>query len=140
LPISDDSDSHSPEIRGAGHSGPKDVAEATESFMTRPQSWPDAREVDRIEILATANDPARVDAFLASCFPGSPWAVQIRTADVTATLLARRPLGSFDERHCTCLSLRLALPVPVEPGLRLQIASEDDPSLTASGIIRPWDG
>jgi hypothetical protein len=106
--------------------------------MMRPPSWPDAREVDRIETLVTANDPARVDAFLARCVPGSTWSVQIRTALVSATVLARRPLGSFDEHDCTCLSLRLALPVPVEPGLRLQIAAEDDPSLTASGIIRPW--
>jgi translation elongation factor EF-Tu-like GTPase len=106
--------------------------------MTKPHSWPDAREVDRIETLVTANDPARVDAFLALCRPGSSWSVQIRTAEVSATVLDRRPLGSFNERDCTCLSLELERPVPVEPGLRLQIIAEDDPSLTASGIIRPW--
>lgn len=107
--------------------------------MTRPPSWPDAREVDRIETLVTANDPARVDAFLARCLPGSTWSVRIRTAEVVATVLARHPLGSFRERDCTCLSFRLALPVPVEPGLRIQIASPEDPSLNASGIIRPWE-
>jgi hypothetical protein len=107
--------------------------------MLRPHSWPDAREVDRIEVLATAHDPARVDALLAHCLPGSQWTVQIRTAQVAATLIARLPLGSLDERDCTCLSLRLARPVPVEPGLRLQIHAADDPVLTAAGIIRPWD-
>jgi hypothetical protein len=106
--------------------------------MPAPQSWPDAREVDRIEVLVTANDPARVETFLALCRPGSAWSVQIRTAEVSAQVLARSPLGSFNERDCTCLSLGLERPVPVEPGLRLQIAAEDDPSVTASGIIRPW--
>ena len=106
--------------------------------MNTPHSWPDAREVDRIEVLVTANDPARVDTFLARCLPGSRWSVQIRTAVVIAKVLARSPLGSFDEHDCTCLSLGLARPVPVEPGLRLQIHADDDPSLTAAGIIRPW--
>ena len=106
--------------------------------MLTPQSWPDAREVDRIEALVTTNDPSRVDAFLALCVPGSAWSVQIRTAEVSARVVARHPLGSFQERDCMCLSLRLRRPVPVEPGLRIQIACEDDPGLTASGIIRPW--
>jgi len=109
--------------------------------MLNPQSWPDAREVDRIEVLVTANVPlARIDDFLDACRPGSSWSVQIRTAEVSATVIARQPLGSFQERDCTCLSLQLSRPVPVEPGLRLQIASDDDPELTASGIIRPWGG
>src|SRR5262245_23933088 len=107
--------------------------------MTTPRSWPDAREVDRIEVLVTVNDPERVDAFLDLCRPGSQWSVRIRTAMVPATLLARRPLGSLDERDCTCLSLRLARPVPVEPGLRLQIEAQGDPGQAAAGIIRPWD-
>jgi hypothetical protein len=107
--------------------------------MTMPRFWPDAREVDRIEVLATVNDPARADEFLALCRPGSGWSVRIRTALVPATLLARHPLGSFDERDCTCLSLRLARPVPVEPGLRLQIEAQDDPSQSAAGVIRPWE-
>ena len=107
--------------------------------MPTPQSWPDAREVDRIEVLVTANvTPARIDDFLATCRPGSSWSVRIRTAEVSATVLARHPLGSFHERDCTCLTLLLSRPVPVEPGLRLQIVAADDASLTASGIIRPW--
>jgi hypothetical protein len=106
--------------------------------MNTSSPWPDAREVDRIEVLATADDPARVDDFLALCLPGSSWSVRIRTAEVSATLRDRRPLGSLDERDCTCLSLHLERPVPVEPGLRLRIVSEFDPALTASGVIRPW--
>jgi hypothetical protein len=106
--------------------------------MNRPPSWPDAREVDRIEILATTHDRARAQAFLALCLPGSRWSVQIRTAVVLGTVVGRHPLGLFDEHDCTCLSLRLARPVPVEPGLRLQFHAEDDATLTAAGIIRPW--
>jgi len=108
--------------------------------MTTPQSWPDAREVDRIEVLVTVNDRDRAESFLRRCRPGSTWSVRIRTAEVAGQVLARRPLGSFDERDCTCLSVRLARPVPVEPGLRLQIAAEDDPGLSASAVIRPWGG
>jgi hypothetical protein len=100
---------------------------------------PDAREVDRIEALVTANDADRVDDFLTRCLPGTTWTVRIRTAEVSATVRARRPLGSFPERDCTCLSLRLARPVPVEPGLRFQLHAEDDPTLSASGLIRPWN-
>jgi hypothetical protein len=107
--------------------------------MPTPRPWPDAREVDRIEVLVTANDPARAEAFLELCRPGSQWSVRIRTALVPATLLFRRPLGSLDERDCTCLSLRLARPVPVEPGLRLQIEAQDDPDISAAAIIRPWE-
>jgi hypothetical protein len=107
--------------------------------MTTPRSWPDAREVDRIEVLATAHDSAQREAFLDLCRPGSLWSVQIRTAVVPATLIARQPLGSFDERDCTCLSLRLARPVPVEPGLRLQLEPQEDPSRRAAAIIRPWE-
>jgi hypothetical protein len=105
---------------------------------TPPQ--PDAREVDRIEILATPDDPALVDDFLALSVPLSSWSVQIRTAGVSATLLARRPLGSIDERTCTCLSLELDRPVPVEPGLRVRIRSAEDPRVTACAVIRPWGG
>jgi hypothetical protein len=104
-----------------------------------PRAWPDAREVDRIEVLATVDDPARADAFLELCRPGSLWSVRIRTALVPATLVARHPLGSFDERDCTCLSLSLARPVPVEPGLRLRLQAQHDPSQSAAGIIRPWE-
>lgn len=107
--------------------------------MSRPNLTPDAREVDRVEALVTTNDEAKVDAFLSRCLPGSTWVVRIRTAELTATVRDRRPLGSLNERDCTCLSLRLALPVPVEPGLRFQIVAEDDPTLSASGLIRPWN-
>ena len=44
-----------------------------------------------------------------------------------------------DERVCTCVSLRLTRPVPVEPGLRFQVFAEDDESLSASGLVRPWN-
>jgi translation elongation factor EF-Tu-like GTPase len=107
--------------------------------MSKPRPEPDAREVVRIEALVTANDPARADTFLTRCLPGTTWRVRIRTADVSATVRDRRPLGTFDERDCTCLSLRLALPVPVEPGLRFQIYDAGDETLSASGLIRPWD-
>jgi hypothetical protein len=95
--------------------------------------------VDRIETLVTVDDPARVDEFLERCIPGSAWFVQIRTAQVLSTLIHRIPLGTFDERDCTCLSLQLTLPVPVEPGLRIRISGDDDDTLTASGIVRPWE-
>ena len=107
--------------------------------MSNSPHTPDAREVDRIEALVTVNDPAKVDAFLEECLPGTTWRVQIRTAEVWATIRDRTPLGLFDERVCTCLSLRLARPVPVEPGLRFQIVAEEDESLSASGLIRPWN-
>ncbi len=105
-----------------------------------PRPAPDAREVDRIEAIVTADDSGRADAFLARCVPGSTWLAQIRTAEVDAIVLARSPLGTFDERVCTCLSMRLTLPVPVEPGLRIRIVADDDSDLAASGKVRPWDG
>lgn len=98
---------------------------------------PDAREVDRVEALVTVDDPANADAFLRRCVPGSTWTALIRTASVEATVRSRNPLGTFDERVCSCISLRLALPVPVEPGLRFRLVSEDD-TLAASGVVRPW--
>lgn len=104
------------------------------------QTPPDAREVNRIEALVTADDSDRADDLLARCVLGSTWTALIRTAEVTATVVARNPLGTFDERVCTCLSLRLALPVPVEPGLRFRIVADDGTDLGASGVIRPWDG
>ena len=102
------------------------------------QKPPDAREVKRIEALVTADDSTRADDLLVRCVPGSTWTALIRTAEVTATVVARKPLGTFDERVCTCLSLRLALPVPVEPGLRFRIIADDGTDLGASGVIRPW--
>ena len=101
---------------------------------------PDAREVDRIEAIVTADDSDRADDFLARCVPGSTWVARIRTAEVEAKVLARNPLGTFDERVCTCLSLRLVLPVPVEPGLRIRIEADDFSGLGASGKVRPWGG
>src|SRR5689334_4923019 len=102
--------------------------------MPTSRGNPDAREVDVIDALVTVNDRANVERFLFRCLPGTTWRVQIRTANVSARVRDRRPLGSFDERDCTCLSLRLALPVPVEPGLRIQVYDEEDDSLSASGL------
>src|ERR1700722_8230163 len=104
------------------------------------RSQPDAREVDRVEALMTADDSDLADDWLARCVPRPTWTALIRTAEVTATVLARNPLGTFDERICTCLSLRLALPVPVEPGLRFRIVADDGSDLGASGVVRPWGG
>jgi hypothetical protein len=101
---------------------------------------PDAREVDRVEALVTADNSDLADDLLARCVPGSTWTALIRTAEVAATVVARSPLGTFDERVCTCLSLRLALPVPVEPGLRFRIVADDGSDLVASGVVRPWGG
>jgi hypothetical protein len=106
--------------------------------MPIPRPWSEAREVDRIEALVTVNDPAQTDAFLDRCVPGSEWTLRIRTAEVSATLISRTPLGTFDERTCTCLSLWLSLPVPVEPGLRFQIVSPEDEGLTLTAVVRPW--
>lgn len=106
--------------------------------MPAPRPQPEAREVDRVEALVTVNDPNRADDFLDRCVPGSEWLVHIRTAEVSATLISRKPLGSFDERVCTCLSLWLTRTVPVEPGLRFQILDKDDDTLTITGVVRPW--
>ncbi len=99
---------------------------------------PDAREVVKVEALATADEPARAEEFLEHCVPYSAWLVQIRTAEVSAEVKRRVPLGTFDESVCTCVSLRLGRPVPVEPGLRIKLISKDDPTLTASAVVRPW--
>ena len=105
-----------------------------------PASRPelDAREVDRFDALMTVEDQATVDAFLERCRFGSSWRAQIRTADVGATVLSRAPLGTFDERVCTCVRLHLDRPVPVEPGLRFQIVADDSSGLIAKGVVRPW--
>ena len=109
-----------------------------EPDMPNPRPQPEAREVDRVEALVTVNDAARADDFLERSIPGSEWTVRIRTAEVSATLINRTPLGTFDERVCTCVSLWLALPVPVEPGLRFQILDRDDEALSVSAVVRPW--
>jgi len=103
-----------------------------------PRPQPDAREVDRVEALIAVDDPKTVNAFLDRCVPGSTWTAHIRTASVTATVLARNPLGTLNERDCTCLRLRLALPVPVEPGLRFRIVADDASALAATAVVRPW--
>ena len=101
---------------------------------------PDAREVVRVEAIVTADNADQKLDWPARCAPGSTWIAQIRTAEVVATVLARNPLGTFDERICTCLSLRLALPVPVEPGLRFHLTADDASDLRLSGVVRPWGG
>ncbi|MFO0907631.1 MAG: hypothetical protein U0794_04590 [Isosphaeraceae bacterium] len=108
--------------------------------MPEPRPLPEIREVDRVEALVTVLDPTRVDDFLERCIPGSEWTVRIRTAEVSATVIARKPLGSFDERVCTCVSFWLRLPVPVEPGQRFQLNASDDESLQVAAIVRPWAG
>jgi hypothetical protein len=104
------------------------------------RSQPDAREVDRVEALVTADDSDLADQLLARCVVGSTWTAMIRTAEVGAVVVARNPLGTFDERVCTCISLLLDLPVPVEPGLRFRIVADDGTDLGASGVVRPWGG
>ncbi len=101
---------------------------------------PDAREVVKVEALATVDDADRAEEFLDRCVTFSRWLVQIRTAEVSAEVRRRVPLGTFDERVCTCVTLRLDRPVPVEPGLRIRMMFEDDPTLTASAVVRPWGG
>ena len=106
-----------------------------------PQSTvPDAREVDRVEAIVAAENADQGANWPDRCRPGSTWIAQIRTAEVVATVLARNPLGTFDERMCTCLSLQLALPVPVEPGLRFRLVADDASELRLSGVVRPWGG
>lgn len=106
--------------------------------MPPPRREPEAREVDRIEALVTVNDASRVDDFLERANPGSEWTVRIRTAEVSATLISRTPLGTFDERVCTCVSLWLTRTVPVEPGLRFQIVDREDENLSVTAVVRPW--
>lgn len=104
------------------------------------RSWLDGREVDRVEMLMTPDHSERAGTFLDHCVPGSTWTAFVRTARVTATVLARKPLGSFDERICTCVRLHFDEPVPLEPGLRFRIVADDDHAVTATGVVRPWDG
>lgn len=100
---------------------------------------PDCREVDRVEALATVVEEGAAEAFLERCIVGSTWKAQIRTAEVAARVLARVPLGTFDERVCTCIRLRLARPVPVEPTLRFRLIADDESGLGATCVVRPWD-
>ena len=105
--------------------------------MSQPRV-PDAREVDRVEAIVAAENVDQGLDWPSRCGPGSTWVAQIRTAEVKATVLAKNPLGTFDERMCTCLSIRLALPVPVEPGLRFILLADDASNLRLSGVVRPW--
>ena len=41
--------------------------------MPEPRRFPEAREVDRVEALATVDDPAFIDEFLERSSPGSEW-------------------------------------------------------------------
>jgi hypothetical protein len=107
--------------------------------MNSPQD-PDAREVDKLELLVTPDDAERADEFLEHCGPASLWHVQIRTAEVIGSVRNRRPLGTLDERSCTCVTLRLDRPVPVEPGLRIHLVAVDKPTLSAVAVVRPWGG
>jgi hypothetical protein len=95
------------------------------------------REVIHMDVLATASDPHDPDQFLEECLVGSTWLARIRTAEVRATVLSREPLGSFDERSCTCLRLRLDRPVPIEPRHRFQIVNPAT-GMTAACLVRPW--
>lgn len=102
---------------------------------------PDIREVARVEALVTVDgDDRQIDDFLDRCLPGSTWTARIRTAEVLATVLSRAPLGTFSERVCTCVKLRLNRAVPVEPGLRFEIVAHDGTELTAKCLVRPWGG
>lgn len=106
--------------------------------MLDPRLTPDAREVDRVDALLTPLDEAQAEAFLARCIPGSTWIAQIRTAEVGASVISRAPLGTFDERVCTCVQLKLDLPVPVEPQLRFRLVADDASGLEVVGMVRPW--
>ena len=101
---------------------------------------PDAREVDRIEAIVAADDADQMPNWPDHCAVGSTWTALIRTAEVTATVAARNPLGTFAEQMCTCLTLRLDRPVPVEPGLRFHLVAEDQSGLRLAGVVRPWGG
>ena len=102
---------------------------------------PDIREVSRIEALCTVvGDAVETERFLDRCVPGSTWIVQIRTAEVQATVLSRTPLATFPESVCTCVKLRLSRAVPVEPGLRFSMVAGDDSGLAGTCLVRPWGG
>lgn len=97
-----------------------------------------AREVDRLELIVTPVDPGDADAFLDACAVGRSWRIAIRTADEPAVVTRRSPLGTIDERSCLCLSLKLARPVPVEPGLRVRLVAQGPTAVEAAGVVRRW--
>lgn len=98
----------------------------------------DARERKSIDGLVTSVDATDPSHFLERCTLGSTWIVSIRTATVRGTISRRTPLATFDETACTCLTIELDRPVPVEPGLRFRFEAEDQPEIKAAGVIRPW--
>lgn len=102
-------------------------------------SMPEGREVALVRGLFTADDNQRREDFLERAALESFWQVEIRTARVLGQVVRRGSLGGFPMLECLCLDLKLDRAVPVEPGLRFRIYSETDASLTATGVIRPWD-
>lgn len=100
---------------------------------------PEGREVAYLRGLFTADDTARRDELIERATPDSFWQVEIRTARVLGRVVQRSGLGAFPLSECMMLDIRLDRPVPVEPGLRFRIFSEIDASLTATGVVRPWD-
>jgi hypothetical protein len=100
---------------------------------------PQGREVAIVRGLFTADDVSRRQELIERTGPDSFWQVEIRTARVLGRVIQRVGLGGFPMTECMCLDLKLDRPVPVEPGLRFRIYSEIDATLTATGVIRPWD-
>jgi hypothetical protein len=100
---------------------------------------PDAREVVLVRGLFTADDVSRRQELISRSEADSLWQVEIRTARVLGQVIKRMSLGSLPLTECFCLDMKLDRAVPVEPGLRFRIFSELDASLTATGVIRPWD-
>ena len=105
--------------------------------MDRP--LPEAREVGVVRGLFTVDDTVRAADFVSGTIPDRIWEVQIRTAKVQGQVMRRSSLGGVSMKDCICIDLKLDRPVPVEPGLRFRIVSQSDPTLTATGVVRPWD-
>jgi hypothetical protein len=100
---------------------------------------PEGREVSYVRGLFTADDIARREELIERTALESFWQVEIRTARVLGRVVQRTGLGAFPLTECMCLDMKLDRPVPVEPGLRFRIYSEIDATLTATGVVRPWD-
>lgn len=103
------------------------------------QNMPEGREVALVRGLFTADENTRRADFIERSVCESFWQVEIRTARVLGQVVRRSALGGFPMSECICLDLKLDRAVPVEPGLRIRIYSEIDASLTATGVVRPWD-
>jgi len=101
--------------------------------------FPEGREVSLVRGLFTADDVARRAELIERTTIDSYWQVEIRTARVLGRIVHRANLDGFSMSECMCLDVKLDRPVPVEPGLRFRIYSEIDASLTATGVVRPWD-